>query len=707
MYSTEQEEQLLKKSFELLDVENDISQIEDLREVIRFHEWRYSVKFDPSIGDYEFDQLFKRLEELESAYPESITSDSPTQRITSDLVGDFPKVAHKVAMLSLDNSYDADDLKKFDETVKKLTGVDKDDDIEYTVEPKFDGGSVALVYKSDDLVRGATRGNGVYGEDITANARALRSVPLRTKFSHFDIAEAELRGEAVIRKDRFSILNEEREKLGKVLFANPRNTAAGGLRTKKVKDTRDRKIEVFAFQLGYAVDDQGNDILESTSRHSDQIKLLKQLGFKVPDDTNMVCKNINEVIEQVNEWEGKREAYPYEIDGMVIKVNERRLQLLCGSTDHHPRWAIAFKFKAKQAITILEHVDYQVGKIGSITPVAKVQPVQLAGVTVSSISLHNEEFITTKDLRIGDNIIIERAGDVIPYVVGPIPSQRNGKEIPISFPEWCPVNDTNERIALIKEGGEAAWRCPKCVCGAQDLQRIAFHVSKPAMDIDGFGQNYVVRFYELGWLKDISDVYNLNYESMAQLEGFGQKSAHNLKNSVEKAKKNPISRLLHSLSIHHLGKKASKLIAQEIDHVLDLIEWGLDDFTRIKDIGPVVAKNVVDFFQDESNVMLLKRMEERGVNLDQTEEDKPLKVEDDAPLIGKTILFTGSLQKMTRNEAKKLAEKAGAKNISAVSSNLNILVVGEKAGSKLTKAKDIGTVDIWTEEEFLTKLENT
>ena len=705
MYTKQQEESLLEKSFSLLETNIDKSQVEELREVIRFHEWRYSVKFDPSIGDYEYDQLFKRLEQLEKEHPELISPDSPTQRITSDLVGDFPKVSHMVPMLSLDNSYDAKDLRKFDESIKKLVGRSNIGDIEYTVEPKFDGGSVALLYQDDRMERGATRGNGVQGEDMTANARALRSVPLKADFSKLGIKAAELRGEAVIRKDRFAELNVEREKQGKVLFANPRNTAAGGLRTKKVQETRDRQIEVFAFQLGYAVDDSGNDVLASLSKHSDQILALKKLGFKVPDTSEMVCQNIEEVIEQVQKWEAKREEYPYEIDGMVVKVNDRELQLLCGSTDHHPRWAIAFKFKAKQAVTILENVDYQVGKIGSITPVAKVRPVQLAGVTVSSISLHNEEFIVSKDLRIGDNIIIERAGDVIPYVVGPLISQRTGKETIIDFPEVCPINSTEEEVKLLKVEGEAAWRCPKCVCGSQDLQRISFHVSKPAMDIDGFGQSYVLRFYELGWLKDISDVYSLDFGQIAQLEGFGAKSAQNLKSSIDKAKSNPISRLLHSLSIHHLGKKASKLIAEKIDHVLDLIDWSIEDFTAIKDIGPVVARNVVEYFNEESNVAMLKRMEERGVNLRQTEEDKPLEVEADAPLYGKTILFTGSLQNMSRNEAKKLAEAAGAKNISAVSSNLNILVVGEKAGSKLTKARDLGTIEIWSEEEFLNKID--
>ena len=385
---------------------------------------------------------------------------------------------------------------------------------------------------------------------------------------------------------------------------------------------------------------------------------------------------------------------------MVVKVNSREIQEKCGFTQHHPKWAIAYKFKAKQATTTLNQVVYQVGKIGSITPVAKVTPTQLAGVTVSSISLHNEEFITSKDLRLGDKIIIERAGDVIPYVVKSLADLRNGNEEVIKFPQYCPFDQSGE-IELVRADGEAAWRCPECKCGKQDLQKIIFHVSKDAMDIDGFGKSYVERFYELGWIRDISDVYNLDYEAIAQLEGFGSRSATNLEKSVTKAKTNPISRLLHSLSIHHLGKKASKLLAMQINSVFELQEWTMEDFTAIKDIGPVVAQNVIDYFSRPSNIELLRKMDSRGVNMTQTESDRPKEIASDAPLLGKTILFTGTLEQMTRNEAKQLAESLGAKNISAVSGNLDILVVGKKAGSKLKKAEALGTVQILTEAEFI------
>ncbi|MCB0569463.1 MAG: NAD-dependent DNA ligase LigA, partial [Phaeodactylibacter sp.] len=363
--------------------------------------------------------------------------------------------------------------------------------------------------------------------------------------------------------------------------------------------------------------------------------------------------------------------------------------------------AIAFKFKAKQATSKLLQVEYQVGKIGSITPVAKIEPVQLAGVTISSVSLHNEDFIRSKGLHIGDTVLVERAGDVIPYIVKAMDELRDGTETPIEFPKYCPINDTDEPVELVRVEGEAAWRCPSCVCGAQNLQRIIFHASKDAMDIEGLGRAIVERFYELGWLRTIADVYRLDYDKVAQLEGFGEKSAANLKASVDKAKQNPIHRLLHSLSIHHLGKKASRLLAAEVQHVLELKDWTMEHFTHIKDIGPVVAENVISFFQNEHNIQLLRDMEALGVNLHQTEDDLPKAASADAPLSGRTILFTGSLQTMSRKEAQAKAEAAGAKNISAVSSNLDILVVGENAGSKLKKARELGTVEVMTEEEFL------
>lgn len=708
MYSKDEQRHLYELSKKLLyspdpvDTSTAIATATDLRQVIVYHEWRYYALNDPVISDYEYDMLYKKLQAIEARFPALVTPDSPTQRVSSDLTEEFATVEHLTPMLSLDNSYDAEDLRDFDERIKNYLGLPLDLDIEYCVEPKFDGGTIALVYENDQLVRAATRGNGAMGDEITPNIRTLRSVPLRAGFSEMGIAKAELRGEAIIRKDVFEKLNEARAADDLTLFANPRNAATGGLRTKDPSETASRRIEAFVYQLGFAVDSNGNNKLEAFQTHDSTIDYLGKLGFKVPlhhpqEGERRVCKNITEVTAFCKTWQDKRESYAYEIDGMVVKVNDLQLQQRTGSTAHHPRWAIAFKFKAKQATTKLLHVEFQVGKVGSITPVAKLEPVQLAGVTVSSVSLHNEDFIRNKDIRLGDRVLVERAGDVIPYIVKPMEELRDGSEREVVFPSHCPVCHSE----LVRAEDEAAWRCENPDCEAQLLQRMIHHVSKNAMNIDGFGESQIERFYRLGWLRNIADIYRLDYEKIAQLEGFGEKSAANLRKSIEKAKQNPIHRLLHSLSIHHLGIKASKILAAEIGNVMELKDWDEERFTNIKDIGPVLTHNVIRFFQNEKNVELLREMEALGVNLTQTEDDRPKAVSADAPLAGKTILFTGTLSKMGRKEAQAKAEAAGAKNISAVSGNLDYLVVGEDAGSKLKKAQALGTVTILTEDEFL------
>ena len=702
MYTPKQEKQYFDICKIWLTSPATILDLDNLRNALRYHEWKYYVKNNPTLADYEYDQLYKQLEALEAANPSLITPDSPTQRVATDLSGDLDPVAHVVPMLSLANSYNAEDLASFDKSIKRYLNIPEEQDLEYSVEPKFDGGSIAVLYEDDFLIRAATRGNGTMGEEMTANARTMPSIPLKAPLAELGIYKAEMRGEALIRKDNFVKINKSREAAGQAVFANPRNAATGGLRTKDPNETRNRELEAFIFQLAYAVDKNGNDKLQELSTHYESIELMGRLGFKIPTGQMKKCNNITEVAKYCADWEAKRESYEYEVDGLVVKVNDLKLQERSGSTQHHPRWAIAYKFKAKQATSVLNDIEYQVGKIGSITPVAKIEPVHLAGVTVSSISLHNEDFIKTKDLRLGDTVLVERAGDVIPYIVKSLEELRDGSQVPVEYPKVCPINpDAENPVTLIKEEGESAWRCPKCTCGAQDLQRMIFHVSKNAMDIDGFGKSYVETFHAHEWLKDISDIYNLDYDAIQSLEGFGSRSAEKLKSAIDKAKRNPIHRLLHSLSIHHLGKKASKLIAAEINHVLDLQNWDHERFVSIKDIGPTVAENVSAYFADEDNIAMLQRMEERGVNMTQTEADKPLEVSEDAPLAGKTILFTGSLQRMGRKEAQKLAEQYGAKNISAVSKNLNILVAGEKAGSKLKKAQALDTVEILTEDEFL------
>jgi DNA ligase (NAD+) len=716
MYTNEQQRLFFDRSKALLRpdalhlLSSDADLIDELSALLRYHEWRYYVQNDPVLSDFEYDQLYKMLESAEARRPDLVQPDSPTQRVGQDLTAQFEQVTHLTPMLSLDNSYNADDLRDFDTSVKKLTMLPPDSEVAYCVEPKFDGGTIVLVYENDRLTRAATRGNGAVGDNITANMRTVRAVPLQAAFSQKGIAKVELRGEAIIRKDVFERVNAHRAAQGDTLFANPRNAATGGLRTKDPSETSARGLEAFVYQLGFATDAQGNDVSNQFEAHDESIALLQQLGFKTPLSkanaqqhlpATQTCPNIEAVIDFCQQWQDYRDEYPYELDGMVVKVNSLELQAKCGTTSHHPRWAIAFKFKAKQATTRLRDVEFQVGKTGAVTPVAKLDPVPLAGVTVSNVSLHNEEFIRSKDLRIGDQVLVERAGDVIPYIVKSLSDLRDGSERPVQYPKQCPVCHSE----LVKPEDEAIWRCDNVACEAQVVQRMIFHTSKHAMDIEGLGESTIERFYALGWLHSIADLYRLDYEAISRLEGFGEKSATNMKAAIEKAKQNPIHRLLHSLSVHHLGQKAGKLLAAEVEHVLDLATWDLERYQLIKDIGPVLARNVYHFFQNASNVELLRTMEQLGVNLRQTDADRKAASTNEGPLLGLSVLFTGTLSQMTREQAESRAAAAGATIASGVSKHLGILVVGEKAGSKLKKAQELGSVQIWTEAEFLERTE--
>ena len=717
MYTPDEQRALFELSKQLLYTpaastlfDDPEARIADLSRVLRYHEWCYYLQNEPVASDFEYDQLYKQLEVLEQKHPELILPDSPTQRVGADTTGAFELVKHLTPMLSLDNSYNAADLLDFDTSIKKLCGLPAEEEITYCVEPKYDGGTIALVYENDLLVRAATRGNGAEGDEITGNMRTLKSIPLRAPFHLRGVFRAELRGEALIRKDIFNKINQKRQEAGESIFANPRNAATGGLRMKDPKEAAARGLEAFIYQLGYAVDADGNSVIGRFETHDESIHLLESMGFKTPlaktsDKQHLpatkTCKNIEEVIAFCQAWQDYRDEYPYELDGMVVKLNRIDLQNKCGYTNHHPRWAIAFKFKARQATTRLRDIEFQVGKTGAVTPVAKLEPVPLAGVIVSNVSLHNEEFIRSKDIRIGDQVLVERAGDVIPYIVKSLTELRTGEEKHVEYPKNCPVCHSE----LVKPDNEAIWRCENPDCEAQVVQRMIFHTSKHAMDIEGLGESTIERFYQLGWLRSIADIYRFDDDAVAQLEGFGKKSADNLKAALEKAKANPIHRLLHSLSIHHLGQKGSKLLAAEIHHVLDLQDWDLERYQMIKDVGPVLARNVHHFFHDPHNIELLRTLESLGVNLTQTEADRKPEMATEGPFAGKTILFTGTLSQMTREEAEARAAAAGASIGSGVSKHLNILVVGEKAGSKLKKAQVLGTVEILSEPEFISRCE--
>ncbi len=593
-------------------------------------------------------------------------------------------------MLSLDNSYNSDDLIDFDRKAKELSGLST---IEYCVEPKFDGGSISVIYENDLLVRGATRGDGVEGDEVTTNIKQIHSLPLSAKFSGYGIQQIEIRGEVLINKKNFAKYNEQIIEEGYAPFANPRNAAAGSLRIKDPAEVAKRNLEAFTYHVSYFSLLKEKPIPEALTTHSGTLKLLWELGFRSPEKEKKVFKGIEEVIKYCTEFEAGRDDLPYEIDGMVIKVNNIALQDKLGMTSHHPRWAIAYKFKARQATTKLIDVEYQVGRTGAVTPVAKLEPVAVGGVTVSSISIHNEEYISEKDLRIGDSVLIERAGDVIPQIVKSNADVRTGKEKKIIFPKTCPVCNSK----LFKEAEEAVWRCINIECPAQVVERIIHFVSKDAMDIRGFGEANVRKFYELGLLNDIPGIYKLDFSKITGMEGFGQKSIDNLQAAITKSKSQPLHRLLYALGIRFVGETTAKTLARTISHLLDLKKFSQEELQNLEDIGPKVAGSILHFFSNKSNLEMLDQLEKIGLQL---HNDKKENVSD-GNLTGQTFLFTGTLPTLKRSEAEAMAEANGAQLVSGVSTKLNYLVVGEDAGSKLEKAKKINSVKIISEAEFL------
>ncbi len=668
--------------------------IPGLRAALKYHDWKYYVQAEPSISDIEYDKLFKALKDLEAEYPELVTPDSPTQRVAQVLTSDFQTVEHTVPMLSLSNSYNADDLFAFDESVKKLSNRS---DIQYAVEPKYDGASIALIYENDMLTRAATRGNGTEGEEITGNAKRIKNIPLQADFSKYGISKIELRGEVVIELGVFDRMNEALETEGLKVFQNSRNTASGSLRMKDPEEVSKRNLEAFIYQIGYAADVHGNELLfEKLLSHFENIDMLHALGFQTPQEEKTLVSSIEEVSEFLKEWEEKRDGYNYEIDGMVVKVNDLRLQNSLGFTAHHPRWAIAFKFKARQATTQLLNIEYQVGRTGAVTPVAKLDPVRLAGVTVSSVSLHNADFIHEKDIHLGDYVKVERAGDVIPYIAS-VDLTRRDKVEAVVFPTECP----SCAAQLVRPEGEAVWRCENAECPAQAEERMIHFVSKGAMDIEGLGKDIVKRFMTEGIVSKIEDIYRLDYEAILSLEGWKDKSVENLRSGVEKSKSQPLWRLLVALGIRHVGSATAKMLEKQIQRIDDLVSWNADSLAELEDVGPKVAESILSFFHNEENQALIKSLEELGVKVEKTEEDSALKSN---KLEGLTFLFTGSLSRFSRDKAKELVEENGGKNISGVSAKLNYLVAGEKAGSKLTKAEKLG-IPVISEDEFLGMIE--
>ncbi len=664
--------------------------IEDLIAVLKFHEYRYYLLNDPLIGDAEYDQLYQTLALIEKANPQSITPDSPTQRVAKGLGNDFQKVQHLVPMLSLENSYDAADLKDWDRKAREATGLSE---VTYCIEPKFDGASISLIYENDLLIRAATRGDGTEGEDITTNIRQIHTIPLSASFSKYGIRQIEIRGEVLMNKEKFAAFNRLLAEDNLPPLANPRNATSGTLRLKDPKEVAKRNLEAFVYHIGY-INTGANANPPQT--HHEALFMLWELGFRSPEHEKKVIIGIDGIIEECMRYESIRDTLPYEIDGMVIKVDDLVMQEKMGMTSHHPRWAIAFKFKARQATSHLRSVEFQVGRTGAVTPVAKIDPVPIGGVTVSSISLHNQDFIREKNLKIGDRVLVERAGDVIPYIVKSFPELRSNQESDIIFPVNCPVCHD----PLFKNEAESVWRCTNINCKAQVVERIIHFNSKDAMDIRGLGASHVENFFELGYLKDIPSVYQLPYEKIEKMEGYGKKSVDNLKAAIEKSKTQPLHRLIYALGIRFVGEATAKTLANAVNHLLDLKDMQETALMQLEDIGPKVAASIRNFFLLDDNIRMLQELETMGITLQNLNRN----IHKGGNLQGLTFLFTGTLPTLKRSEAEEMAEAQGGKISTSVSSKLHYLVVGEEAGSKLEKAKKISSIKIINEAEFLEML---
>ncbi len=660
-----------------------------LKKVLQFHEYQYYVVNEPLISDFEYDQLYQALLKIEAADPACITPDSPSQRVGNSLNSNFETVPHLVPMLSLENSYNAADLNDFDRKARESAGLET---ITYCVEPKFDGASISLIYENDLLVRACTRGDGVAGEDITKNIKQIRSIPLSIPLAENGIQQIEIRGEVIMSKKAFNDFNEKLKAKQQATLANPRNAASGSLRMKDPKEVAERNLDAFIYHISYLLPIPGKTMNPLLKTHSGSLELLWDMGFRSPEKEKHLVHTIQEVIDYCSIAESGRDQLPYEIDGLVVKVNDLALQEKLGMTSHHPRWAIAYKFKARQATTILENVEFQVGRTGAVTPVAKLKPVAIGGVTVSSISIHNEEYIVEKDLLLGDTVIIERAGDVIPQIVHSIASLRTGNEKKIQFPTQCPVCNTT----LVKESTEAVWRCTNINCSAQIVERIAHFVSKDAMDIKNLGEANIKKFFELGLLKDIPGIYTLDFERISTLEGFGKKSVDNLTTAIEASKQQPLHRLIYALGIRFVGETTAKTIASRINHLLDLTRITEEQLLEFEDIGIKVANSIVQFFHDPMQLNMIESLIQLGLNVEQTSHQQT-----DGSLAGLNFLFTGTLTQLKRADAEEMVEARGGHILSGVSSKLNYLVVGEDAGSKLEKAKKIASIKIITEAEFI------
>lgn len=655
--------------------------IKELIEIIDRCNYEYYTLDNPSLTDQEYDRYMQELISLEEKYPEYKEKYSPTTRVGGSVLDKFNKVTHQIPMLSLGNAFNEEEILRFDERVRKEAP-----EVEYVCELKIDGLAVSLTYENGILTRGATRGDGITGEDITENVKTVKDVPLRLKRD----VSIEVRGEIYMSKSSFNKLNEEKIALGEEKFQNPRNAAAGSIRNLDSKVTAKRNLSNFIYHLPNPED-------YGLATHEDALNYMKELGFTV-NPNNRKVSNISELLEYINYWTVHRKELPYEIDGIVIKVNDISLQKRLGYTVKVPKWATAYKFPALEVITKLKDIICTVGRTGKITPNAILEPVRIAGSTISKATLHNEDNIINKDIRVGDFVVVRKAGDVIPEVVRPVIERRDGTEKAFVMLKECPICGS----ILVRKEDEADYYCVNKHCDARKIENLIHFVSRDAMNIDGMGESMIEDFYNMGYIKDVSDIYHLNQheEELKLLEGFGNKSITNLLTAINNSKANSLEKLIYGLGIRNVGAKVAKILAFNFNNMDNLIKANLDELTHIKDIGVVIAKNVVNYFNDEKNIELIDKLKKIGLNMNY---NSALIKENDY-FKGKTFVLTGTLSNITRDEATSLIEENGGKVSSSVSKLTSAVIVGEDAGSKYNKALSLN-IPIWSEEEFLEYLE--
>lgn len=657
--------------------------VEELNSLLHKYGHAYYVLDKPLVPDSIYDKLLQELLKIEAEYPDLIFPDTPSQRVGGEILSTFGKVTHENRMLSLSNAFSEEDLRDFDRRVQEATG----SDVSYICELKIDGLAISIRYIDGKFTQGATRGDGTIGEDITANLKTIRTIPLRLA----EPVSIEVRGEAYMPKQSFVKLNEARDEAGEEPFANPRNAAAGSLRQLNPKIAASRNLAMFVYGIGGDGSEFGQD------SHSDALDYLAKLGFETNKERQR-CKTIDEVIEYISIWTDKRSSLDYDIDGIVVKVDLFEDQEQLGYTARSPRWSTAFKFPAAEVITKLLDIELSVGRTGVVTPTAILEPVLVDGSTVGRASLHNEDLIKEKDIRIGDTVIIRKAGDIIPEVVAPLLDNRTGDELPFEMPDECPACDS----PLIRFEGEVALRCVNPKCPAQMKEAIIHFVSRNAMNIEGVGERVVEQLYRENLVQDVSDLYTLTKEQLIELERMGEKSVSNLLAAIENSKENSLEKMLFGLGIRHVGEKAASILSEEFGTLDALMKATTEELIAIHEIGDKVAESITTYFNNEDVLEVLRKLESYGLNLTYKGQSR-IDVPADGPFAGKTIVLTGKLFELTRGEAKKNIEAYGGKVTGSVSKNTDLVIAGEDAGSKLVRAEEL-EITVWNEERLLLAL---